>query len=80
MFVTEVHSLGLEAARRLVLTETFPWDLNDRTRAFTNRVKGSFGVQAPTMIHAGCYASALHYLKAVEDMGVAAAKASGSMR
>ncbi|GAA0596479.1 ABC transporter substrate-binding protein [Craurococcus roseus] len=77
MFITEVHSLGLEAAQGLVLTETFYWDLNDRTRAFTNRVKSNFGVQAPTMIHAGCYASALHYLKAVKDMGVAPAKASG---
>jgi branched-chain amino acid transport system substrate-binding protein len=77
MFITEVHSLGLEAAQGLVLTETFYWDLNDRTRAFTNRVKANFGVQAPTMVHAGCYASALHYLKAVKDMGVAAAKASG---
>src|SRR3954452_628589 len=78
MFITEVHSLGLDAAQGLVLTETFYWDLNDRTRAFTNRLKGSFGVQAPTMVHAGCYASALHYLKAVKDMGAAAAKASGA--
>ena len=77
MFITEVHSLGLEAAQGLVLTETFYWDLNDRTRAFTSRLKGGFGVQAPTMVHAGCYASALHYLKAVKDMGAAAAKASG---
>ena len=29
------------------------------------------------MVHAGGYAAALHYLKAVADMGVAAAKASG---
>jgi branched-chain amino acid transport system substrate-binding protein len=77
MFITEVHSLGLDAAQGLVLTETFYWDLNDRTRAFTSRLKGNFGVQAPTMVHAGCYASTLHYLKAVKDMGAAAAKASG---
>jgi len=30
------------------------------------------------MSQAGCYAGALHYLKAVADMGVDAAKASGS--
>jgi branched-chain amino acid transport system substrate-binding protein len=77
MFITEVHSLGLEAAQGLVLTETFYWDLNDRTRAFTNRIRGNFGVQAPTMVHAGCYASALHYLKTVKEVGAAAAKASG---
>lgn len=77
MFITDVHSLGLESAQGLLLTETFYWDLNDRTRAFSRRLKDNFVVQAPTMVHAGCYASTLHYLKAVEDMGVTAAKASG---
>ena len=77
MFVTDVHSLGLEAAQGLVLAESFYWDLNDRTRAFTNRVKGQMGGLMPTMAHAGCYAGTLHYLKAVASMGVAAAKASG---
>ena len=77
MFVTDVHSLGLEAAQGLVLAESFYWDLNQRTRAFTNRVKGQMGGLMPTMAHAGCYAGTLHYLKAVASMGVAAAKASG---
>jgi branched-chain amino acid transport system substrate-binding protein len=30
------------------------------------------------MIHAGCYSATLHYLKAVADMGVAAAKGPGT--
>ena len=30
------------------------------------------------MSHAGCYSATLHYLKAVADMGVAAAKAAGA--
>ena len=37
MFITDVHALGLQAAQGLVCTETFYWDLNDRTRAFTSR-------------------------------------------
>lgn len=77
MFITEVHSLGLQAAQGLVLSETFYWDLNERTRAFSARLKANFGLEAPTMVHAGCYAAVLHYLKAVRDMGVGAAKASG---
>jgi branched-chain amino acid transport system substrate-binding protein len=77
MFINDVHSLGLNAAQGLVCTESFYWDLNDRTRAFTNRVKGSLGGAYPAMSHAGCYASVLHYLKVVADMGAAAAKASG---
>ena len=76
MFITDVNSLGLEAAQGLVLAESFYWDLNDRTRAFTNRVKGQLAGLMPTMAHAGCYAGTLHYLKAVASMGVPAAKAS----
>ncbi|WP_426957589.1 ABC transporter substrate-binding protein [Muricoccus radiodurans] len=78
MFINDVHSLGLQTAQGLVCTETFYWDLNDRTRAFTNRVRGSLGGNMPAMSHAGVYAGTLHYLKAVADMGVAAAKADGA--
>ncbi|HWL81574.1 MAG TPA: ABC transporter substrate-binding protein [Roseomonas sp.] len=77
MFIGDVHALGLKTAQGLVCTESFYWDLNDRTRAFLNRVKGAVGDNYPNMDHAGCYASVLHYLKAVKDMGVAPAKASG---
>ena len=78
MFINDVHSLGLQTAQGLVCTETFYWDLNDRTRAFTNRVRASLNGNMPAMSHAGVYAGALHYLKAVADMGVPAAKASGA--
>jgi branched-chain amino acid transport system substrate-binding protein len=77
VFITDVHSLGLQTAQGLVLTESFYWDLNDRTRAFTQRIGNLPGNVKPSMVHAGCYAGALHYLKAVAEMGVAAAKASG---
>lgn len=77
VFVTDVHSLGLEVAQGLVLSETFYWDLNDKTRAFTQRIGAMPGGVRPSMVQAGCYASVLHYLKAVGDMGVTAAKASG---
>ncbi len=78
VFITDVHSLGLETAQGLVLSETFYWDLNDRTRAFTNRLGQLPGGIRPSMVQAGCYAAVLHYLKAVGDMGVAQAKASGT--
>lgn len=78
VFITDVHALGLQTAQGLVLTESFYWDLNDRTRDFTRRLGAMPNDVRPTMAHAGCYAAVLHYLKAVEAMGVAAAKASGS--
>ncbi|HEY8289093.1 MAG TPA: ABC transporter substrate-binding protein [Acetobacteraceae bacterium] len=77
MFVTDVHALGLESAAGLSLTESFYWDLNDRTRAFTNRVKAKTPNNWPNMIHAGCYSATLHYLKTVHDMGAAEAKKDG---
>ncbi len=78
VFLNDIHALGLEAAQGLVLTESFYWDLNDRTRAFTQRVLPKTGGIHPAMSHAGCYAGALHYLKVVADMGVNEAKKSGA--
>ena len=77
MYNSNVHALGLETAQGLLLTESYYWNLNDRTRAFNDRIKPKTPNQWPNMVQAGCYASTLHYLKAVADMGVAAAKASG---
>ncbi|MDR3466982.1 MAG: ABC transporter substrate-binding protein [Xanthobacteraceae bacterium] len=77
-YVTDVLGMGLSTAKGLSLTETFYWDLNDRTRAFMNRVKPRLAAAVfPNMSQAGDYASVLHYLKAVKELGVARAKASG---
>ncbi len=78
MFINDVHGLGLPTAQGLTCTETFYWDLNDRTRAFTNRVRPKTPDNLPCMNQAGNYSATLHYLKAVKDMGAAAAKASGT--
>src|SRR2546426_950841 len=67
-FLTDVHALGLEKAQGLTFTETFYWDLNEKTRAFAKRfAERNRGIH-PTMIHAGVYAGTLHYLKAVEAL------------
>ena len=77
MFITDVHALGLDVAHGLNLTESFYWDLNDRTRAFTKRVLPKTPNNYPNMDHAGCYSATLHYLKTVADMGAAEAKKDG---
>ena len=78
MFLNDVHGLGLQTAQGLVCSETFYWDLNDRTRAFTNKVRPHLAGNMPSMGHAGCYSAVLHYLKTVHAMGAAAAKADGA--
>jgi len=79
LFISEIVALGLPAAQGLICAEAFYWDLDDRTRAFTRRLRESQGFQPlPTRVHAGGYSSTLHYLKAAQAMGVAAAKADGA--
>ena len=69
VFLTDVHSLGLEIAQGLIMTEAFYWDLNDQTREWSARFAERNGGKYPTMVHAGVYSSVLHYLKAVEALG-----------
>jgi len=68
VFLTDVHALGLEKAQGLIFTETFYWDQNDASRAFTKRFAAANGGKYPTMVHAGVYAGVLHYLKAVASL------------
>jgi branched-chain amino acid transport system substrate-binding protein len=68
LFITDIHSLGLKMAQNMYLTEGFYWDLNDETRAWSNRF---FEKQKrmPTMVQAGVYSSVMHYLKAINATG-----------
>ena len=77
-FVSEVHTLGLPAAQGLVLTESFYWDLNDRTRALNGRLRGKMlNNHLPNSVQAQGYGAVFHYLRAVAEIGAARAKASG---
>ncbi len=67
VFISDVHSLGLQTAQGLIFTETFYWDMNDQTRAFTKRFAPANRGIHPTMVHAGVYSAVLHYLKAIES-------------
>jgi branched-chain amino acid transport system substrate-binding protein len=66
VFLPDVHALNLERAQGLMLTETFYWDLNDQTRAWTKRFAAANNGKYPSMVQAGVYSSVIHYLKAVE--------------
>jgi branched-chain amino acid transport system substrate-binding protein len=78
MFLTDVHSLGLDVAQGIALTDSFYWDMNDRTRAFADRFTAKVPGVRPTMVQAGVYSSTLHYLKTAAAMGVAEAKQDGA--
>ena len=76
-FIQVIHSLGLETAQGLLLTESFYWDMNPRTRAFMDRIRSKLGGNCVSTEQAATYAATLHYLKAAADLGIPAAKASG---
>ncbi|HTB02844.1 MAG TPA: ABC transporter substrate-binding protein [Bradyrhizobium sp.] len=70
LFINDVHSLGLKTAQGLTFTESFYWDMNDQTRAWSKRFAALANKNAmPSMTQAGNYAVVLHYLKAMEALG-----------
>jgi len=70
LFLTDVKAIGLETAQGLNFTETFYWDMNDQTRAFSKKFSERMKNGAPpTMVQAGVYAGLRHYFKALEALG-----------
>jgi branched-chain amino acid transport system substrate-binding protein len=74
-FISDIHSLGLETAQGLVLTDSWYWDLNDDTRAWAKRWSQIMGGgRMPTSVQAGVYSAVLHYLRAIDKSGTDEAK------
>jgi branched-chain amino acid transport system substrate-binding protein len=66
--ITDIHSIRLPAAQGLVLTTSFYWDMDDRTREWSKRFFTKHNAM-PTMWQAGIYSSIMHYLKAIQHTG-----------
>jgi branched-chain amino acid transport system substrate-binding protein len=68
VFISDIHSLGLDIAKGMYLTTAFYWDMNDETRKWSKRF---FERQKrmPSMIQAGVYSAVTHYLDAVKAAG-----------
>jgi branched-chain amino acid transport system substrate-binding protein len=70
LFLTDVKAIGLETAQGLNFTETFYWDMNDQTRAFSKKFAARMKNGAPpTMVQAGVYSGLVHYFKALDALG-----------
>lgn len=65
VFITDVHSLGLETAQGMLLTTGYYWNRDDETRAWSKRWSAKMDGKMPSMVHAGTYSSVMHYLKAL---------------
>jgi len=66
--ITDIHALGLPVAQGLLLTTSFYWDMDDRTREWSKRFFAKMN-RMPTMWQAGVYSSVMHYLNAIKDTG-----------
>ena len=66
--ITDIHGLGLQAAQGLLLTTSFYWDMDDKTREWSKRYFAKMN-QMPSMWQAGVYSSVIHYLQAIKDSG-----------
>lgn len=62
--VMDVRSIGLETAQGTILAEGFYWNLDDRTRSFSERFRARNGTM-PSTNHAGIYSTVRYYLKSV---------------
>jgi branched-chain amino acid transport system substrate-binding protein len=78
--ITDIHALGLKAAQGLLLTTSFYWDMDDKTREWSKRYFAKMN-RMPTMWQAGVYSSVMQYLQAIKDTGTDdALKVAAKMR
>jgi branched-chain amino acid transport system substrate-binding protein len=68
ILITDVHALGLKAAQGLLLTTSFYWDMDERTRAWSKRFYDKLH-KMPTMWQAGTYSAVTYYLDAIKATG-----------
>ncbi|WP_373278625.1 ABC transporter substrate-binding protein [Castellaniella caeni] len=68
MTINDVHSLGLETAEQLLMTDSWYWDLTDDSRAFAKRFHAKMK-QMPSTHQAADYSATASYLKAVKAVG-----------
>ena len=73
VFISDVHSLGLDIAKGMTFINGFYWDADSGAREWSKRFNARYKVM-PTMAHAGVYSGVLHYLRAVQASGTDNAK------
>jgi branched-chain amino acid transport system substrate-binding protein len=69
MQVSDVNSLGQKVCEGLSFTDSFYWDMTDKTRAWSKRWGDKMGGMIPGLLHAGNYCAVYHWLKAVKAVG-----------
>ena len=66
--ISDVNALGLPTSQGLVYTDSFYWDADEKTRAWSKRFSDKMNA-VPGLLHAGDYAAVTHWLKAIKAAG-----------
>jgi len=75
MAINDVNSLGQKTCEGLAYTDSFYWDMSDKTRAWAKRWSAKMNGMVPGLLHAANYCAANHWLKAVKAAGTTDADA-----
>ena len=68
VFINDVHSLGLANTEGLQLADSWYWNQDDASRAFSKRFFDKYKRQ-PSSLQAADYSATMNYLKAVQAAG-----------
>ncbi|MDR5755511.1 ABC transporter substrate-binding protein [Caballeronia sp. LZ035] len=68
IFLSDIHSLGLETTQGLVATDSWYWNKDDKTRAWAKRYFDKMK-KMPGSLQAADYSATTSYLKAVQAAG-----------
>jgi branched-chain amino acid transport system substrate-binding protein len=68
MFITDIHSLGVDQFAGTTFTDPWYWNFDAQNKAWADRFQAKTGTR-PTFAHAGNYSAALNYLEAVQAAG-----------
>lgn len=68
VFINDIHSLGLPATQGMYLTDSWYWNRDAETRAWSRRFFDKFK-RMPSSLQAADYSAALQYLTAVKAAG-----------
>ena len=68
MFITDIHSLGVDAFAGTTFTDAWYWNFDEQNRAFADKFQAKTGTR-PSFAHAGDYSAAMQYLEAVQRAG-----------
>ena len=68
MFITDIHSLGVDQFAGTQFTDAWYWNFDEQNRAWADRFTAKTQTR-PSFAHAANYSAALNYLEAVQAAG-----------